>query len=138
MRRAFAATAVTLALFIPAASALADDIPGCDNQTLNNMELDQCAGKAFKAADTELNQVWPKVLAFIDSQSADMPADAGKAWKDSMLAAQRAWVTFKEDDCNAVQYEWYGGSGASLAVTSCLYHHTADRVADLKSRYLDR
>ena len=130
------AIAVTLVLAC-AGPALADDIPGCDNESLNNMELDQCAGKAFKAADKELNAIWPQVLAAIDSRAADMPADAAKDWKTSMIDAQRAWVTFKEDDCNAVQYEWYGGSGASLAVTSCLYHHTADRTADLKARYLD-
>ncbi|MCB1501000.1 MAG: DUF1311 domain-containing protein [Bauldia sp.] len=131
------AAAFTLVL-ATAAPALADDIPGCDNETLNNMELDQCAGKAFKAADAELNQVWPKVLAFIDGQKGNLPDDAVAQWKATMIAAQRAWVTFKENDCNAVQYEWYGGSGASLAVTSCLYHHTADRLADLKERYLDR
>lgn len=137
MRIMIAAAAVSLA-FGGAAPALADHIPGCDNETLNNMELDQCAGRAFKAADAELNVIWPKVLAAIDSMGADMPADAARDWKTAMIDAQRAWVTFKEDDCNTVQYEWYGGSGASLAVTSCLYHHTAARVADLKARYLDR
>jgi uncharacterized protein YecT (DUF1311 family) len=137
MRHMLAAAAATLVLAC-AAPALADDVPGCDNDTLNNMELDQCVGTAFKAADKELNAIWPKVLAAIDSMKGDMPDDAIKDWKATMIEAQRAWVTFKENDCGAIQYEWYGGSGASLAETTCLYHHTADRVADLKARYLDR
>jgi uncharacterized protein YecT (DUF1311 family) len=67
-----------------------------------------------------------------------MPPEALKTWKATVIAAQKAWITFKESDCAAVEYEWWGGSGASIAETTCLYSHTADRVADLKSRYGDR
>jgi uncharacterized protein YecT (DUF1311 family) len=63
---------------------------------------------------------------------------AGVGRKATIVAAQKAWVSFKESDCGAVQYEWWGSSGAGIAETSCLYARTAQRVEDLKERYLDR
>ncbi|HET7714102.1 MAG TPA: lysozyme inhibitor LprI family protein [Bauldia sp.] len=130
---------LTAAAFMLAAvsPAIAQDVPGCGNAT-SNIEIGNCTYAAYQAADKELNDIWPKVLAYIDSQTDYMPADALQKWKATIVAAQKAWVTFKESDCGAVQYEWWGGSGAGIAETSCLYAHTAQRVEDLKERYLDR
>ncbi len=123
--------------FALAGPALAQDVPGCGNES-SNIEIGNCVSAAYQTADKELNVIWPKVLAFIDTQGDTMPAAALEAWKATIVAAQKAWVTFKESDCGAVAYEWWGGSGASIAETSCLYAHTAQRVEDLKERYLDR
>jgi uncharacterized protein YecT (DUF1311 family) len=120
-----------------AGPALAQDVPGCDDAT-SNVEIGNCVQAAYQKADKELNAIWPKVLAYIDGQGDYMPPDAQKKWKATLIAAQKAWVSFKEQDCGAVQYEWWGGSGAGIAETTCLYGHTAARVEDLKSRYLDR
>jgi uncharacterized protein YecT (DUF1311 family) len=123
--------------FAFAAPAIAQDVPGCDNAT-SNVEIGNCVYAAYQKADKELNDIWPKVLATIDTKGDYMPADAMQKWKATIVAAQQAWVTFKEQDCGAVRYEWWGGSGAGIAETSCLYGHTSQRVEDLKSRYLDR
>lgn len=126
--------AIALALAGP---ALAQEVPGCANAS-SNIEIGNCVEAAYQKADKELNAIWPKVLAYIDSQGDYMPADAMAKWKATIVAAQKAWVAFKEGDCAAVEYEWWGGSGAGIAQTSCLYAHTAQRVDDLKERYLDR
>jgi uncharacterized protein YecT (DUF1311 family) len=131
MRRLRLAAPLVLALAGPAA---AQDEPDCDG---NNVELTACVWDAYKKADAELNTVWKKVLATIEP-SEYLPADAARTWKDDLVAGQRAWVTFKEKDCDAVAYEWYGGSGANMAVGDCLYGHTVARTRDLKQRYLDR
>lgn len=132
MRLLLAAAFVTIA-----GSAFAQDVPGCEDAT-SNVEIGNCVYAAYQKADKELNAIWPKVLAYIDTQGDYMPADAMQKWKAMIVAAQKAWVSFKEQDCGAVQYEWWGGSGASIAETSCLYAHTAQRVEDLKERYLER
>ncbi len=68
-----------------------------------------------------------------------MPAAEVKKWLAVMTEAQKAWATFKDDDCNGgVMHEWWGGSGAGLASASCLYQHTVERTNDLRSRYLDQ
>lgn len=130
---------LTIAAFAVALAgpALAQDVPGCGNES-SNIEIGNCVSAAYQKADKELNDIWPKVLAYIDTLGDTMPADALQKWKTTIVAAQKAWVSFKEQDCDAVQYEWWGGSGAGIAETSCLYAHTAQRVEDLKSRYLDR
>lgn len=132
----FRLTIAAIALAV-AGPALAQDIPGCENAS-SNVELGTCAQAAYQRADKELNDLWPKVLSYIDGQGDYMPSDALQKWKATIIAAQKAWVTFKESDCAAVEYEWWGGSGAGIAETSCLYAHTAQRVEDLKERYLDR
>ena len=125
-----------LALAAATGTAFAQSPPDCANAT-SNVEMTDCAWKAYKAADKELNAVWKQVMASIKPDDF-LPADAAKTWKEDLLSSQRAWITFKEKDCDAVAYEWYGGSGANLAVGSCLYHHTMLRTKDLKARYLNR
>lgn len=132
---------LSLALALLAAPALAQDknkaaedaLAECDGPT---PVMNACIFEKYEAADRELNQVWQQVLATIEP-SDYLPADAAEEWKQHLLAAQRAWVTFKEEDCNgATAYEWYGGTGANAAVGSCLYATTVARTEDLKLRYL--
>jgi len=71
--------------------------------------------------------------------SADYPGpDERAAWRRELTLAQRAWITFRDRDCGAVLYEFWGGSGAGTAIASCLFDYTAARTKDLKQRYLDR
>ncbi|MBN9022458.1 MAG: DUF1311 domain-containing protein [Rhizobiales bacterium] len=141
MRRLlFAAALVVPTALVPAAvvPALADDdVPGCENAS-SNVEIGNCVAAAYQKADAALNAAWKKALAVIDASSGDMPADALAEWKSTLTAGQRAWVTFKEEDCGAVEYEWWGGSGASIAETTCLYEHTTHRLKQLEERYGDR
>jgi uncharacterized protein YecT (DUF1311 family) len=100
--------------------------------------MTQCIWERYEAADKQLNAVWKQVLATINP-SDFMTAEQAAEWKARLLAAQRAWVTFKDEDCNgAVAYEWLGGTGANAAVGACLYAHTRARIDDLRVRYLDR
>ncbi|HMN86339.1 MAG TPA: DUF1311 domain-containing protein [Bauldia sp.] len=138
-----AALAIPLSLAAPAAGRAADwDIPPADvdcPDATSNVEMATCADAAFKKADAELNAVWKEVLATIKPDGGTITDDIAAAWKADLVAAQQAWVTFKDKDCNGARsYEYWGGSGRGLAVTSCLYEYTAARVADLKARYLDR
>lgn len=117
-----------------AVPALADEeIPGCENAS-SNVEIGDCTYAAYQKADKALNAFWPKVLASIDAADY-MPAADRRTWKETVIAAQRAWVTFKEADCNAVTYEWWGGSGAGVAEATCLYDRTTQRLKQLEDRY---
>ena len=137
MRRMLFSAALMIAAPALAATALADDeVPGCENAS-SNVEIGNCTYAAYQKADKALNALWPKVLASIDAADYVPPADR-KTWKQTVIAAQRAWVTFKEADCNAVTYEWWGGSGAGIAETTCLYDHTTRRLEQLEDRYGER
>ena len=134
MRRLGLAAATLL--FAGLGTAWAED--ALDQCGGSNVEMTQCILDAYKAADDELNEVWPQVLATIEPSDA-LPAKAAAEWKGHLLAAQRAWAAFKQEDCEgATAYEWFGGSGADAAVESCLYTVTRARIDDLKSRYLEK
>jgi uncharacterized protein YecT (DUF1311 family) len=104
----------------------------------SNVEIKNCLAIAYQRADSELNAVWQQVLASVDDADY-LTAKQRKAWKAELREAQRGWVQFKEHDCNgAVLYEWWGGSGAGGAISSCLLEHTVARTKDLRQRYLER
>jgi uncharacterized protein YecT (DUF1311 family) len=102
--------------------------------------LYDCAAKAFEKADAQLNEVWKKVLANVDSRSSDLGLTAAQSsqWKDDLVEAQRAWNTFKDKDCNGARRFEYSGSGSSLAALSCQFEYTTARTSDLDARYLSQ
>lgn len=106
-------------------------------EAATTIAMRECLDKAYTRADAELNAVWKKVMAQVGGADY-LPAKERKAWKEELLVSQRAWIEFKEHDCDAVGFEWYGGSGAGGAILSCLLEHTEARTSDLKARYLDR
>src|SRR5262245_3307642 len=99
----------------------------------------ECTDKALQKVDAELNEVWKKVLAgIVPHTSAGLTAEMSSQWKADLIAAEKAWNTFKETDCNVVRsYEYWGGSGRSLAVSSCLYVYTTGRLSELKAHYVE-
>ena len=103
----------------------------------SNVEIYDCTSAAYKQADAALNEVWKKVLAKI--AAADSGQQDPQQWKSDLVAAEQAWVAFKDKDCNGARSdEYWGGSGSgrSLAVVSCLYQYTVERTRDLQARYL--
>jgi len=111
------------------------ETPCADADT--TVAMRECLDKEYIRADAALNAVWKKVMAQV-SAADHLPAKEAKEWKDELLASQRAWIQFKEHDCDAAGFEWYGGTGAPGAILSCLLEHTEARTSDLKARYLDR
>ena len=115
----------------------------CPAQKLRRLvgcRIYDCAAKAFQKADAELNAVWKKALATIgqgDSADGTLTAAQAEEWKNDLVAAQKAWNTFKDMDCNeARSFEYWSGSARSLAVLSCQYEYTIARTEDLRARYL--
>jgi uncharacterized protein YecT (DUF1311 family) len=140
-RRALRTTRVLCAALVwlggaYAAAKAEEPGPECASAT-SNVEIKACLAKAYERADKELNAVWKQVMANVNDADT-LPAKERKAWKDELLESQRAWIQFKEHDYDAVGYEWWGGSGAGGAVSSCLLDHTVARTKDLRQRYLDR
>jgi uncharacterized protein YecT (DUF1311 family) len=88
----------------------------------SNLEIKNCLAMAYERADRELNAVWPQVLASVD-RADYLTAEQRNAWKTELREAQRAWVHFKEHDCNGVVLSgWWGGSSAGGAISSCLLY----------------
>lgn len=84
-----------------------------------------CIGEEFTAQDRRLNAVYRQVLAAL-------PA----ARRAAFTRAQRAWVAFKEAECDFV-LDPDGGSMARIAANDCVLRMTAARADELQALLAD-
>ena len=139
MRPQLAGTFFCLALMLggqePAHAEDAEPPIDCEKATAT-FELNFCAGKELTKADAELNEVYAKVLARIPAISSEPPYDA-KSFEAALRASQRAWVAYRDADCNGlVPMSWNGGTATSGEVLGCMTSKTKERTKDLLERYL--
>ncbi|TKT80367.1 lysozyme inhibitor LprI family protein [Aquamicrobium sp. LC103] len=118
MRMIFAALLLTAAFTTGAQAADA-----CDNAE-DQATLNECANKAFKTADTQLNADYKE----IEKRLAD-DADAKKL----LVASQRAWVAYRDAECTFQSSGVDGGSVYPMIHANCLATLTAARVEDFKA-----
>ncbi len=108
---------ILIAAFISAARA--DD---CDNAA-DQATMNACAEDAWKKADAELNSVYKK----LQGRNKD-DARASKL----LTAAERAWVTFRDAECEYGAADNQGGSIFPLVYFGCLDKLTKARTNQLK------
>lgn len=109
--------ALALALLVAAA-------PDCDgDKALTQSELNDCALAVFNQADARLNAQWKRTFQAFQRRS---PEDA-----DRLRAAQRAWIAFRDAECDA-EYPWdLGVSMDKMLNIHCRIDLTEDRASKL-------
>lgn len=134
-RRSAISAALLLAMTAP--PCLADDPADkidCTNPT-STVEMNYCAGKEFEKADAALNAIYAKALAEIPKLAVEKPFDA-QSWEAALRASQRAWVAFRDAECDGhVPMFWGGGTGTTVDVLGCKTALTQARTQELKDRY---
>ena len=109
---------LTPLLFVAAAQA--DD---CAN-AITQGEMNQCAAQEKKAADNELNSLYKQITARLkDNPEA----------KQSLVKAQRAWIGFRDAECNFSASGVEGGSVYPLIYGNCITALTKARVETFKT-----
>lgn len=133
-RAAFRA-ALLATILASAAPARAEPRIDCDNAT-STVEMNACAGRDYEKADAELNRVYGEALAAIpDMAVAETRFDA-KTWEAALRASQRAWIAFRDGECDGhVPMFWGGGTGTTAAVIGCKTGLTEERTKALKEQY---
>ena len=99
--------------------------PCTDPQT--QFEMNQCAGKAYKAADLELNQVYQRLASRLDDDE-----------KAQLKEAQTAWLKYRDSNCEFVADQFKGGSMRPMIYGYCLADVTKKRTSELKSQIKER
>jgi uncharacterized protein YecT (DUF1311 family) len=97
----------------------------CDN-AMDQQTMNACAHQSFEKADAELNAAYKK----LQSRKKD-DAQAGKL----LIAAERAWVAFRDAECALDAGDYIGGSIYPMVYSTCLERLTKARAAQL-DRYL--
>lgn len=133
-------TLVACAAFLVSASfaAAQDGEPDVDcENAMAQFELNVCAHRDYEAADTELNTVYKKAMAAaqkMDAEYKDMGAQYVGA-VDALKRAQRAWIGYRDGQCELAGFAMRGGSAEPMLVSGCLADLTRKRTAELKSVY---
>ncbi len=110
---------LTLSLLGLATGAQAAD--GCD---ANQAAMNECAGKAFKQADNDLNTYYKTQMDYLKTPAS----------KEALKDAQRKWLAFRDADClyrNGKPAD--GGTIWPLLDLQCKTELTQQRAAQLKA-----
>jgi uncharacterized protein YecT (DUF1311 family) len=99
---------------------------GCDKNTIT---INECAHNVWKKADTELNKVYQEQLLYLRRTDSEFPPGRGSSVR--LADAQRAWIAFRDKDCN-YQVGEGGGSGDTFERLKCMYKRTLTRTAELR------
>jgi uncharacterized protein YecT (DUF1311 family) len=121
-------TLLSLACLATPAVAQAVD---CANTSVQ-IELNACAEQDWQAADAELNRVYKATMAAMKAVDQSLPPDLQGA-ATTLRDAQRAWIAFRDRNCNLAGYPMRGGSAEPLLIYGCLRQMTLDRTAELQA-----
>ncbi len=90
----------------------------------NQAAMNECAGKAFDAADAELNVLYKQI-----KQRLAGDAETTKLF----VAAQRAWLPFRDGECAFAASGVSRGTIYPTIYAECLERLTKARIADFNA-----
>jgi len=88
------------------------------------LAMENCFDKAYKAADSGLNQIYSQISKVLQ------PDDL-----ERLKVAQRLWIQFRDATCTAESDLYSGGTASAPAYSACPEELTRQRTADLKTIY---
>lgn len=135
--RAAAAVAAVYTAGIAVFAGTADAQPKVDcSNAISTYEMNECAGRDFEQADGELNRVYKEALKSIPEMAVEEPRFNARNWEAALRASQRAWIAFRDAECEEhVPMFWTGGTGTTADVIGCKTEKTEARTKELKQRY---
>ncbi len=120
--------------FAPLAQAQGEPQVDCEN-AMTQSDLNICANKDYEAADGELNTVYKTTMTAMqktDKELGEIDQNYVGA-VDALKKAQRAWIGYRDGQCELAGFEARGGSMEPMLVSGCLADLTKKRTAELKS-----
>ncbi|MGO9484556.1 MAG: lysozyme inhibitor LprI family protein [Rhodomicrobium sp.] len=90
---------------------------------MDQMTMNECADLAFKKTDSQLNAVY---------QTIERRLKSGAQPQKLLIAAERAWIAFRDAECAFTASAVAGGSMQPMIYSGCLDQMTKKRIDDLK------
>lgn len=109
---------IAVGMVLAASSTQAAD---CRHAVLQ-AQMNACAAEAYEKADRELNAAYRELQARAQGEIAKL-----------LVAAQRAWVAFRDAECAFAASGSAGGSIQPMVISNCLEGLTKKRTAELKA-----
>ncbi|CCE96859.1 hypothetical protein SFHH103_02364 [Sinorhizobium fredii HH103] len=121
-------------LLVLATSGFAQE-PEVDCQKAETQrDLNMCADQEYQAADADLNKAYRKAIAAMQETDKELGGiDAAYVGAvEALKKAQRAWIGYRDGQCELAGFEARGGSMEPMLVSGCLAELTRKRTAELK------
>lgn len=119
-----------LAVLVTLASPVAAQVLDCPDAT-SQAEMTGCAARAYEAADGDLNLAYK--MAMERARSMDEYLQDGQVPAVEILRdAQRAWLPFRDQACEAESLMARGGTMQNMIFFMCLERLTRNRTEDLR------
>lgn len=91
------------------------------NNLKTQLEMNACAANEYQREDAKLNEYYKELAGKL-----------GPSEKERLKAAQRAWIKFRDLQCELEASRYEGGSIRPLVRSSCLAQVTKQRNEDLR------
>ncbi|NNC72643.1 MAG: DUF1311 domain-containing protein [Sphingomonadaceae bacterium] len=104
-----------------------------DMGNLPQQPMNACAHWEYELADAELNDVWEQAIEYARNYlNHDDMNDGRPSGAQRLLAAQRAWITLRDEHCAVYSYHMRGGSAEPLLYHGCRTSMTRARTSELR------
>lgn len=122
-------------IFLIAASAAPMVTPECA-PLVTTYRINECEARALQKADLALNAQWKASLAAMKRRDAGVqdPRSTAPSYENALIAAQRAWLQFRDTDCRVWGYRVRGGTAESARVMACQISLTIERTQELRDQ----
>ncbi|AUB38651.1 hypothetical protein COO91_04623 [Nostoc flagelliforme CCNUN1] len=91
------------------------------NNPQTQTAINECAKLSYQRADKKLNQAYQQLLPTLETSR-----------KQKLIAAQLAWIKFRDTNCEFERSKYEGGSIASSIYSGCLENTTKLRTQELQ------
>jgi uncharacterized protein YecT (DUF1311 family) len=91
------------------------------SDAISNYDMKVCESKNLDEQDKRLNDLYKKLMAKNDKE--------GQA---KLKSAQRAWMAYRDAECEYAADSMRGGTGEGLVALGCLSGKTKDRADELQ------
>jgi len=124
--------ALALAGGVMAASGVfAQEETDCKNPQ-TQMEMTSCEQDRYGEADKALNAQWKETRAAAAAADEDLD-ESDRGAEKALLTAQRAWISYRDAQCEAEGFQARGGSMEPMLVAGCLANLSDTRTKELKA-----
>lgn len=107
-----------------------EEEPNCA-EPVTQRDLNACADIEYDKADKDLNAAYQQLRKKMSDwdKSAD---ETSKGVVDALVVAQRAWVAFRDANCEVAGFQARGGTMESMLIYTCLADMSTKRAAELR------
>jgi len=100
-------------------------LPGCEDQ-VSSLGWNRCMNAVFDVGDRNFNYRY----RVVKSALARYPGAV-----NSLVSSERAWITIRDNDCEAVAREMYASTSYPAFGTVCHIRKTIERTFELQARF---